>query len=178
MKLKCAEIDIMGGDYPAGYEYNFYTDPDGAQVLNSVTNVPVHYFGFTDGTKLQTGGFFQTLSSANPVRRAYAYVLANAVFRDPNLGREWWDEMPLAWLAFGPKYFTLSAPGYNTVGPGGTNYWTNSHNAQQRYATLTADASKLTELLENLNTLASIPPAARSGAISPLATPAAVARQQ
>lgn len=177
VKLKCAEIDIMGGDYPLGYEYNFYTDSEGAMVLNSITNIPVHYFGFTDGTKLWTGTFFKSLSSASPVRRAYEYVLANTVFRDPALGREWWDEMPLAWLAFGTNYFTLSAPGYNTVSVGGSNYWTSAIYAQQRYATLTTDASKLAELLENMNTLASVPPSIAGVATPPLAPSRATFRQ-
>lgn len=159
IQQKCAEIDIGAGDYPHGHEYNFYTDPKDAQIVNQLKNFRVVFHSFSDGLKFLTGGEFQQILPVDsPVRRAYDYVLAGSpvkIKRDPDLGREFWGAAGI-WIAFGTNFFTTSGTGYNTVLANGSNYWTADAKALQTYTMLKDSMTGL--LMQRIDNLQAIPP--------------------
>jgi len=133
-------------------------------VLNAMTNIPIVFFGYTEGLRLKTGGIFQRICSKdNPARRAYEYVLSDAVIpgTTPETGREFWDDMAEVWLLAGTNYYTLSSYGRNIIDSGGNNVFTNDSNSRHRYVTLITN--RLADLAVKIESLHGTPPAAGTG---------------
>jgi len=142
-------IVVMGGDYPVGHEYNFYTDPTGASVLNSLANtmLKIVYVGFTLGNAVTDNLTNSPLSS--PVRAAYV--------ADYSLTRPAWDELAIFYAVRGlssdaGNFFSASGAGFNNVNGSGNNTFTLSASSNQFYLSLATTTSAAENAIISLTT--------------------------
>ncbi|KAL1867158.1 hypothetical protein VTK73DRAFT_4320 [Phialemonium thermophilum] len=117
---KVAELVVMGGDYPSGYEYNFWGSNASlaAHVVNGWPG-PIVFAGSDLGRHVSSGGPLMDEGPADdPVRAAYVYY----TYYKP---RASWDPLAVYYamhgcgrlFAFGNEY------GYNHVAANGSNAW-------------------------------------------------------
>ncbi|KAH9228749.1 hypothetical protein K456DRAFT_1874661 [Colletotrichum gloeosporioides 23] len=134
--MKVKELVVMGGDYPSGYEFNFwYDDPnETAHVIHSWKS-PIVYVGFDLGSSIRSGGpLMADGPKTDPVRAAY--ILYS--YYQPR-----WSFDPVAMLYAVKgldKYFRYgNAYGYNTIklqgeaGCNGCNEWVFDDNVTNQH---------------------------------------------
>jgi hypothetical protein len=132
---KVKSIVAMGGEYGSGVTsatnpeayYNFITDWEASQVINSLTTLPVVWVGYSLG-KSVTGN----VSGAS---HSPALTAARA---SGSMTRPAWDMLAMLYairgLSFGGEtYFTLSTAGTNTVDANGHNTFTVGPGGKQHY---------------------------------------------
>ncbi|KAJ2994346.1 hypothetical protein NUW58_g1581 [Xylaria curta] len=116
---KVSELVVMGGDYPSGYEFNFWGSNASltAHVINTWEGRMV-FLGFSVGEDVKSGGPLMFKGPDDPVRMAYIYYS----YYTP---RPSWD--PLAMLyamnGLGDLFKFGNEYGYNHVGVDGANRW-------------------------------------------------------
>ncbi|ETS79387.1 hypothetical protein PFICI_09240 [Pestalotiopsis fici W106-1] len=121
VSAKVSELVIMGGDYPSGYEYNFWGDNPTAtaHVVNN-WNGSIVYSGADLGGNVTSGALLIAQGPENdPVRQAYLYYTHGGA-------RYSWDPLTVLYaidglssglFEYGNQY------GYNYVHPNGSNEW-------------------------------------------------------
>jgi hypothetical protein len=125
-----AELVVMGGGYPSGYEYNFWGDNPylSAHVVNNWKG-PVIYSGFELGVNVTSGGPLMTNGPLDdPVRQAYIYY----TYGHPRFS---WDPLTVLYaidglsglFEYGNEY------GYNHVHPNGSNEWVFDENVKSQH---------------------------------------------
>lgn len=122
IREKVARMVMMGGDYPAGKEHNFFArgaDAVSADVVRGWPT-PIVFSGYTLGLALRTGPGLKALAETHPVRRAYELHPTKPMEH----GRPSWDQTAVVAAVRGPESFwSVSARGFNRVAPDGTNRW-------------------------------------------------------
>lgn len=145
---KVKELIIMGGRYPAGYEFNFGFDRNSTQYVleNWPTSVPVTFSGYELGKKIYSGHHLREHSHPNsPILAAYEwYVAGNSTIRES------WDPLTTLFGILGLDGFAqlgLESPfvfanefGYNTFNTSsGTNTWVNDSSVTNQHWLKLAD---------------------------------------
>ena len=100
VRKKVAHVVMMGGDYPAGREHNFFargSDTVTPAVLRAWPT-PILFSGYTLGRAVMTGPGLKTLPDNHPVRRAYALHPG----RPLENGRSSWDQTAVLAAVRGP----------------------------------------------------------------------------
>ncbi|KAK1536608.1 inosine/uridine-preferring nucleoside hydrolase [Colletotrichum costaricense] len=152
VETKVKELVVMGGDYPNGFEFNFWGDDpyQTAHVIHNWTS-PIVYAGFKLGGSVRSGGpLMADGPKTDPVRAAYILY----TYYQPQ-----WSFDPVAMLyAVGGlgEYFKFGNEyGYNTVtlyGEGkcnGCNVWVYDKNVtSQHWLKITVSPDKLGEELD------------------------------
>lgn len=165
IQSKVQRLEVMGGMYPAGFEFNFSTDfpeyferlanLDPAVFVTSANNVMeswpgrVVFNGFEVGLTVQTGGaLFTDTPEGNPVREAYR------VYVGENGTRPSWDPITV-WHAVrgGTDLFVETGQdGRNQGLPFGGNVWLPDPQDEKKHSYLrkTADDAYIAALLDGL----------------------------
>ena len=136
----------MGGDYPTGREFNFYTDTTGVQVINSLDDlgVKVVYLGYSVGKSVTYD--CSAAPTDSPVYQAHGYY--------GHYTNSAWDPLTMLYavrgLSYGgTTYFSYSPAGRNTVdGSGYNTFSTGPYN--QYYLNLVMSPSAAATLLNSL----------------------------
>ncbi|KAK3380440.1 inosine/uridine-preferring nucleoside hydrolase [Lasiosphaeria ovina] len=140
---KVSELVVMGGEYPSGYEFNFWGDNSSlaAHVVNEWKG-PIVFSGFELGANVKSGGPLMAEGPENdPVRAAYIYYTYNT-------SRASWDPLTVLYAmgGLGELFEYGNANGYNHVAANGSNSWVfddairNQHWLRLRVAEETAAA--------------------------------------
>jgi hypothetical protein len=151
VRAKVAELVVMGGGYPSGYEFNFWGDNPltTAHVVNTwPASVSVTFLGTEVGVEVKTGARLTVEGPENdPVKAAYGWYVGY------NTTRESWDPLTVAyacaglgtWFEFGNEH------GYNFVWPNGSNVWINdTARSNQHYLRLKMDNGTVAQELDQL----------------------------
>ena len=89
---------VMGGQYPSGQEFNFYTDPASAAyvVTHTPTNVPIVFVGFEAANNIYdlNGSWLTQLPPANPVYMVFTNLYGSS-------GRPSWDSLTCLYALYG-----------------------------------------------------------------------------
>lgn len=132
IRKKVAHVVMMGGDYPAGREHNFFargSDAVSADVVHGWPT-PILFSGYTLGYAVMTGPGLATLPERHPVRRAYALHPTKPLER----GRPSWDQTAVLAAVRGPGcHWELSEPGFNRVASDGSNAWEHRPDGSHAY---------------------------------------------
>lgn len=122
IRAKVARVVMMGGDYPAGKEHNFFargSDAVSAEVVHGWPT-PIVFSGYTLGLAVKTGPGLRVLPETHPVRRAYELHPTKPMEH----GRPSWDQTAVVAAVRGAESFwDVSARGFNRVAPDGSNRW-------------------------------------------------------
>ncbi len=149
VRHKVKTMVCMGGDYPAGYEWNFYQDVPAAMHVVKYWPTPVIFCGFEVGRDIWTGAGLKNVRSTNPIRRSYE--LYNRLTDRPS-----WDQVAVFYavgIANGQESdLWTRVYGRNSVHPTGRNYWhgTVDGQADHSYLVQRGDTDKIAEMLEQL----------------------------
>lgn len=107
---KVAYLDLMGGQYPSGKEFNFYSNPAATRAVVNNWPTRIIFNGFEVGNTVMTGRRVLTeLSANNPVRAAYALYLGTETSRPS------WDPVSVYTAIRGTDSL------FKLAGQGGTN---------------------------------------------------------
>ncbi|MBC8041685.1 MAG: hypothetical protein H7Y06_14170 [Opitutaceae bacterium] len=122
IRQKVAHVVMMGGDYPAGKEHNFFargSDAVTAEVVHAWPT-PILFSGYTLGLGVMTGRGLVALPEGHPVRRAYELHPTHPMER----GRPSWDQTAVIAAVRGSGCFWgVSEPGFNRIAVDGSNVW-------------------------------------------------------
>jgi len=135
----------MGGQYPAGREWNFQRDPAATEVVLRDWPGPVLFCGFELGLPVVTGAGLKACHESHPLRRAYQ--LHNQL-----AGRPSWDQLTVL-AAVRPDAPALGLEpvraGRNMAAPDGGNRWLPGPDSLHAYARLGASPASLGALIES-----------------------------
>ncbi len=148
VRRKSAHWVVMGGDYPAGKEHNFFARGSAPHAVRAIAAcpVPVLFSGFTLGAEIVTGPALASLPAVHPVRRAYA----SHGSRPLENGRPSWDQTAILAAIRDPRdYWTLTGPGANTIAPDGSNTWAPAASGLHAYLSPKAPPADIARLLES-----------------------------
>ena len=144
---KVKKLVCMGGQYPAGREWNFYQDSEASSYVVSMWPTPVIFCGFEIGQKILTGKALGRVNTNHPLRKAYQ--LYNNIS-----DRQSWDQIAvLLAVVHGEvqsKYWDLSAPGEVRVDMAGNNWWEVKGDGQHRYMIWTSKTTQLSQIIDDL----------------------------
>jgi hypothetical protein len=159
MKRKVKALVIMGGDYPAGGEWNFQSDAiDYADLFKAWTvpngYPPIYLVGWSIGNIACSGASAKASVDANPI--GDAVYKAKQADGDCVVGaqRPVWDQLAIMYGAWGLRhagttYFTLSRGGTNRVNAvDGTNSWASVPNSGHYYLIAKAGPEAFANLLD------------------------------
>jgi hypothetical protein len=154
LKSKISALDIMGGVYPSGTEYNFQTDPaDAAYVMThwTVQNgyPPMYLNGYGNGASVTSG-----IPTWFPPATLTTYIAGDnpgvyAGLEAGSLSRASFDVLSLCHAILGNTGcgFTVSASGTNTVNAtSGANSWSSS-TASGQYVITTSQTAAFYEAI-------------------------------
>lgn len=121
IESKVAELVVMGGGYPTGHEFNFWSyDPLAtAHVINNWKGSPIVFSGVELGGNVSTGGDLMARGPPrDPVRAAYTYYTYNT-------SRFSWDPLTMVYAidGLGMLFEFGNDVGYNFVHANGSNVW-------------------------------------------------------
>uniref|UniRef100_UPI004057984E nucleoside hydrolase n=1 Tax=Candidatus Electronema sp. TaxID=2698783 RepID=UPI004057984E len=152
VRRKVARLVCMGGQYPAGREWNFHRDAEAAAYVVTHWPVPLIFAGFELGQEIMTGASLRSLPEKNPLRRSYE--LHNGL-----AGRPSWDQIAVYYAvttAGGePNEFWTAAQGRNTVLPDGSNRWQDEAGAAYVYLIQRGKTAEIARQIEQLMLAAS-----------------------
>ncbi|MDA3873000.1 MAG: nucleoside hydrolase [Kiritimatiellae bacterium] len=132
VRNKVPHLVVMGGEYPAGKEHNFWARGSAPYTVRVLERwpTPVLFSGYSLGEAVVTGPVLAELPEDHPVRRAYAGHGSKPLER----GRPSWDQTAVLVAVRGAApYWTLSRPGRNVAEPDGSNYWTEDAEGAHAY---------------------------------------------
>ncbi|KAK3334063.1 inosine/uridine-preferring nucleoside hydrolase [Cercophora scortea] len=148
---KVSELVVMGGEYPSGYEWNFWGD-NSSLAAHAVHNwnSPIVFSGFELGVDVLSGGKLMAEGPANdPLRAAYFYYSYNTT-------RSSFDPLTMLYAmeGLGDLFEYGNEIGYNHVAEDGSNAWvyddrvTNQHWLKLKVTNETASAELDRRFLE------------------------------
>lgn len=108
----------MGGGYPSGYEFNFFSSPLTAHVVNNWKGSVV-FSGSELGGNVSSGSLMIAEGPKNdPVRQAYIYYTHG-------VPRPSWDPLTVLYsmVGLGDLFEYGNDYGYNHIFPNGSNTW-------------------------------------------------------
>ncbi|MFC0436501.1 nucleoside hydrolase [Kutzneria buriramensis] len=143
---KVARLVVMGGQYPAGAEFNFTQDPAATQRVVAAWPTRMIFDGFEIGDTVYTGAGLAGTAADNPVRAAYR------IYVGEGNNRSSWDLTAVHYAIYGaPGLYRLSGPGNNDIATDGSNTWHDTPPKDQYYLVKTASddtiAGELNQLL-------------------------------
>ena len=139
----------MGGDYPSGYEYNFWANNPlaTAHVVNTWPN-RMTFLGSAIGEAVSSGGILTTQGpEKDPVKAAYEHYIGY------NRSRYSWDPLTLVYACQGlGEWFEYGGSGgYNYVRSNGSNVWIDGgEGKEQHYLKLKIDNTTVARELDNM----------------------------
>lgn len=152
ISAKVKEIAIMGGQYPAGWEYNFgYKDPESTAYIlaNWPKNVSMTFSGYELGGDVYTGENLAQISPPNsPILSAYQWYVGRGSALRPS-----WDPITTIYGILGIDGFSkigmkpllayANQDGYNSItSKNGSNAWVNDTSVtNQHYLKLAEGAT-------------------------------------
>ncbi|KAB5536246.1 inosine/uridine-preferring nucleoside hydrolase [Coniochaeta sp. 2T2.1] len=145
---KVTELVVMGGDYPSGYEYNFWGD-NPLHTAHVINNWPgrITFSGYSMGLNVTSGSrFMREGPSSDPVRAAYLWYTYNAP-------RPSWDPLTMLYAMHGPGdvFEYANEFGYNHVHANGSNAWIfDEERTDQHWLALKTSRTEVEELLDKL----------------------------
>jgi hypothetical protein len=147
---KVKQLVQMGGQYPSGFEYNFFN-----QTASGVTRAvvegwptPIVFSGWEIGDPIHTGSALAGTSAQNPVRRAYEVYFGGGAG-----SRSSWDLTAVLYAVRGASsYWDLLAIGHNDVTDDGHNTWVASPDLDQSYLEAKATTAAIETVLSDLMT--------------------------
>ncbi len=123
-------LTVMGGQYPSGREFNFFSDAPSTQRVVNDWPTPAVFDGFEVGVSVFTGSQLFTKTPAdNPVRKAYQIYVGSGN------NRESWDPSAVFYAIYGSdELFTLAGDtGSNLVAADGSNTYVDAPDKDQHY---------------------------------------------
>ncbi len=137
----------MGGEYPAGREWNFYQDAGSSRYVVDQWPTRIVFAGFGLGRNIITGTLLAQLPADNPVRLSY-------LLHNDFQGRPSWDQLAVLYAAGradeNAQRFVLSKPGINTIKKDGSNAWKAHPGGSHFYLSLGQPAQRVAETIDNL----------------------------
>lgn len=122
IRQKVAHVVLMGGDYPAGREHNFFARGSAAVTAPVLRDwpTPILFLGYTLGFGVTTGTGLAALPDDHPVRCAYALHGSKPLEK----GRPSWDQTAVLAAVRGPApFWRIGSVGRNHAEPDGSNHW-------------------------------------------------------
>ncbi|PIG82189.1 inosine/uridine-preferring nucleoside hydrolase [Aspergillus arachidicola] len=120
VKAKVEELVIMGGAYPCGYEYNFYSNASAAAHVVNTWPGPMTFSGSELGANVYSGARLTVEGPvSDPVKAAYRW------YTGYNASRSSWDPLTMLYAIDGISnmFVYASKGGHNHVYPDGRNEW-------------------------------------------------------
>jgi hypothetical protein len=148
---KVKRLIVVGGLFPSGLNFNFWTDPRAAGVFNQLTsNLPISFMGIEQGSDVRIGQSILTKQTNDPVRVAFDHYYTT--FKTGS--RPSWGGLGLLFAARGYTYngTNLFAPtkGFIKVERDGSNSWTDNPVSNQEHLTKSQSNAYYTEILNEL----------------------------
>ncbi|MCW2875950.1 MAG: Inosine-uridine preferring nucleoside hydrolase 3 [Sphaerisporangium sp.] len=143
---KVKRLVVMGGAYPSGREFNFFSDvPATKHVVNDWPTEQV-YSGFEVGVSVYTGARLSQAPVDDPVRRAYE------IYVGAGNNRNSWDPTAVYYaIRGGDGLFTESTgTGSIEVLADGSDRWVPGTTRSQHYLIKTASDATIARVLEDL----------------------------
>jgi hypothetical protein len=149
IRLKVAELVVMGGGYPNGRRsWNFWGSSkpeDAAHVIHNWEG-PITFIGNDIGKHVLSGGpLMLDGPTTDPVRMAFIYY---SYYKPVSS----WDPLTLLYAAYGlGNLFTVGNEngGYNHINPDGSNRWVDGPSKQkQRYLRLKVSHAEAASVLD------------------------------
>jgi inosine-uridine nucleoside N-ribohydrolase len=142
---KVKQLVVMGGNYPAGDEWNFQQDVSATRKVVEDWPTPIVFSGGEVGSKIGTGARLETETPpSNPVRKAYELYIG------AGKNRQSWDQTAMLFAIRGEAdYFTLSPDGKIAVEAKGKNTWTATPGGRCRYLIIKMSTDDLSKAIEN-----------------------------
>lgn len=119
VERKVAELVVMGGGYPSGHEFNFWSEsPVTEHVINNWKGSVVFSGAELGGNVKSGGGLMAHGPASDPVRAAYLYYTYNT-------SRFSWDPLTMLYAidGLGEVFEFGNDRGYNFVYANGSNVW-------------------------------------------------------
>ncbi|EME39121.1 hypothetical protein DOTSEDRAFT_159290 [Dothistroma septosporum NZE10] len=164
VSAKVAELVIMGGEYPSGWEFNFggvhpWTT---AKVIEGwPSNVPITYSGLELGMDIMSGeGLKQRCPADSPILAAYEWYNGRC-----NTVRESWDPLTVLYGVLGldrhsalglseSPFVYANADGYNSItAMNGSNAWVDDSSVTNQHWLKLADGISNTSMANLLTQL-------------------------
>lgn len=150
---KVAELVVMGGTYPSGWEFNFAYSVSATRIVLTEwpAAVPITFSGYELGSKIFSGQRLPELASkASPVLAAYQWYGDRC-----NTTRASYDPVTVLYgaLGLGELFEFANVLGYNEIADDGRNRWVeNGVERGRRWLKLKAGLSEthVGEMLEHL----------------------------
>jgi len=146
VRKKVRRLVVMGGEYPAGREWNFYQDAAAARLVVENWPVAITFVGFEAGREALTGRGLRE-SAPSPLRRAYE--LYNNLTDRPS-----WDQLAVLVAVRRQQgerqKMWRFEPGKNSVADDGSNRWSKADAALHEYLAPIAAPADLGRLIESL----------------------------
>jgi hypothetical protein len=192
VKDKVKYLVVMGGDYPAGEEWNFTMDSKNYSALFSTWRSqngypPIYLVGFKLGMIASSGAAADAPVDKNPIRYANNWSVPTwqVGHRDGGGGvsgetRQVWDQMAIMYGTWGTShagttYFSVSPGGTNTVDrEKGINVWDASVDSGHHYLSAKTTPEAFAEFLDGYShkgLLAEPPRAAPAFSVRAISTP-------
>lgn len=145
---KVNKLVIMGGQFPAGREWNFYQDPKAAARVVRDWPTKVQFCGFEIGERILTGQILAQMSSDHPLKKAYQ--LYNRL-----KNRQSWDQVTLLLALDGSSLqksglWDMSGPGTVQVDQEGDNSWKSRKDGTQSYMIWSPKTGQLALLVDEM----------------------------
>ncbi len=140
-------LSVMGGQYPSGREFNFFSDAASTQRVVNDWPTRAVFDGFEVGVSVYTGSrLFTQTPSDNPVRKAYEIYVGYGNNRNS------WDPSNVFYSIYGAdQLFTLGGDvGSNHVNPDGSNAYIASPDKDQNYLVKATADSTIARALSDL----------------------------
>lgn len=130
VQQKVNRLVVMGGQFPAGREFNFYMDSVATQFVTKNWPTTVIYSGFEIGDNILTGDeLIKKNFINNPIKDIYAYALE----KEAASARMSWDQTAVLTAVRGNlNYFDIQS-GTIEVDNHGDNAWNDSIASKQLY---------------------------------------------
>lgn len=142
--MKVKQIVVMGGNYPAGAEWNFKQDAAAAAKVVAEWPSPIVFSGGEVGSKIMTGACLETETPpSNPVRKAYELYIG------AGKNRQSWDQTAMLFAVRGAAdYFALSPEGQIIIESNGKDVWTAVPGGRCRYLIMKMNADDLSRVID------------------------------
>lgn len=148
VRKKIKRVVCMGGEFPAGREWNFYQDTAATKAVIENWPTPIIFCGFEVGKDVMTGAGLQKEKSINPVRRSYE--LYNGLMNRPS-----WDQLTVLYAVRWDEtqdeadLFKVQH-GEIRIADDGSNSWIESPNTARSYVLRNIPAADIAEKIEKM----------------------------
>ncbi len=148
VRKKVKRVVCMGGEFPAGREWNFYQDAAATKAVVQNWPTPIVFCGFEIGKDVMTGAGLQKKRKTQPVRRSYE--LYNGLANRPS-----WDQLTVLYaLRWADSQddaglFKLQY-GEIRIADDGGNSWTDGSKRARSYVKRNASAAVIAGEIEKM----------------------------